>query len=199
VHEHLLARADLNRQDRDRAQHALALDFLKAGLLDRAESALQKLEGTSFESEARLALLGIYERSRDWPQAQAIAEKLDAVEHGSFAARMAHYLCEQAELAHREGLTERVRSLLDDAVRRAPTLARGWMARSALRGQQGDTAGALDDLLALAQHAPAALPLAARAMAELAQQTGRIDPVLRTLGDAQARAPSIDVTEALAR
>ena len=43
VHEHLLSRADLSGKDRDRAQHALALDFLKAGLLDRAEAALQKL------------------------------------------------------------------------------------------------------------------------------------------------------------
>ncbi len=199
VHEHLLSRADINRKERERAQHALALDFLKAGLLDRAESALSKLEGTSFENEARLALLGIYERSRDWARARSIAEKLDAVEQGAFTTRIAHYLCELAELAHREGQPERVRALLDEAVRRVPTLARGWMARSALRSQQGDAAGALDDLLALAEQAPAALPLAARAMADLAQQTGRVDPVLRTLGAAQARAPSIDVTEALAR
>ena len=57
VHEHLLSRGDLGRVDRERAQHALALDFLKAGLLDRAEQALQRLEGTPFEAEARLALL----------------------------------------------------------------------------------------------------------------------------------------------
>ena len=51
VHEHLLVRPDLSRKDRDRAQHALALDFLKAGLLDRAEAALHKLEGSDFEGE----------------------------------------------------------------------------------------------------------------------------------------------------
>ena len=49
VHEHLLSRGDLSRADRHRAQHALALDFLKAGLLDRAEEALRKLEGTAYE------------------------------------------------------------------------------------------------------------------------------------------------------
>jgi lipopolysaccharide biosynthesis regulator YciM len=53
VHEHLLSRGDLSRADRDRAQHALALDFLKAGLLDRAEEALRKLEGTAFETRPR--------------------------------------------------------------------------------------------------------------------------------------------------
>eukprot|EP01041_Mallomonas_annulata_P020638 gene20638-40474_t len=44
VHEHLLSRGDLSKADRQRAQHALALDYLKAGLLDRAEDALLKLE-----------------------------------------------------------------------------------------------------------------------------------------------------------
>jgi len=66
VHEHLLSRGDLNLADRQRAQHALALDYLKAGLLDHAEAALRKLEGTPFEAQARLALLANYERSRDW-------------------------------------------------------------------------------------------------------------------------------------
>lgn len=199
VHEHLLSRADLSRKERERAQHALALDFLKAGLLDRAESALNKLEGTSFESESRLALLGIHERSRDWVRAQSVAEKLDAVEQGSFTTRIAHYLCEQAELAHRTGDAEGTRALLDDAIRRSPGMARACMARSALRAQQGDPSGALDDLLALARETPHALPLAARGMAELAQQTGRTEAVRQLLEEARARAPSIDVTEALAR
>ncbi len=78
VHEHLLARGDLSEADRHRAQHALALDFLKAGLLDRAEAALQRLEGTVYAVHAQLALLGIYERSRDWANASAIAARLDA-------------------------------------------------------------------------------------------------------------------------
>ena len=46
VHEHLLSRADTSQKDRDRAQHALSQDFLKAGLLDRAEQALNRLAGT---------------------------------------------------------------------------------------------------------------------------------------------------------
>ena len=98
VHEHLLSRGDLSDKDRDRAQHALALDFLKAGLLDRAEAALQRLEGTAFESQARLALLAIHERSRDWPQATAIAHKMQQAQQGDFSTRLAHYLCEQAQV-----------------------------------------------------------------------------------------------------
>ena len=130
VHEHLLARADLSRKDRDRAQHALALDFLKAGLLDRAETALHKLEGSAFEGEALLALLAIYERSRDWTQAKRIAQRLETAEQGSFTTRLAHYLCEEAEQAQRSGDTALAARLLAEAVEKAPQLARAWMALS---------------------------------------------------------------------
>src|SRR5215218_11414086 len=87
VHEHLLSRGDLSRVERHRAQHALALDFLKAGLLDRAEEALRKLEGTAYEEQALLALLAIYERTRDWAQAAEIARKLGSTGAGQFAGR----------------------------------------------------------------------------------------------------------------
>jgi lipopolysaccharide biosynthesis regulator YciM len=198
VHEHLLARADLGRKDRDRAQHALALDFLKAGLLDRAESALHKLEGSAFEGEALLALLAISERSRDWPQAQAIAQKLENAQQGSFSPRLAHYLCEEAELAQSQGDAAEALRLLGKAVKQAPQQARGWLALSALKAQQGDADGALDTLKSLAREAPQGLPLAARPLAELSKATGRHAEVLQLLRSAQEHAPSLDITEALA-
>src|SRR5690606_4327119 len=55
VHQHLLARGDLKRDERERAQHSLAQDFMKAGLFDRAEEAFKALEGTAFSTDARLA------------------------------------------------------------------------------------------------------------------------------------------------
>ncbi|MBD3894220.1 lipopolysaccharide assembly protein LapB [Hydrogenophaga sp.] len=199
VHEHLLARADLSRKDRDRAQHALALDFLKAGLLDRAEAALHKLEGSSFEAEALLALLTIYERSRDWPQARRVAQRLQAADQGNFTKRLAHYLCEEAEQAQRSGHSAQAQRLLIQAVQQAPQLARGWLALSALKAQAGDASGAFDALLQLAQQAPQGLPLAAGTLADLATQTDQQEHAAAVLQAAQVQAPTIDVTQALAR
>ena len=54
LHEFLLARAGLPRAERERAQAALAQDFMKAGLFDRAEQAYRALEGTRFDTDARL-------------------------------------------------------------------------------------------------------------------------------------------------
>ncbi len=199
VHEHLLARADINQKDRDRAQHALAMDFLKAGLLDRAEAALSKLDGSAFEGEALLALLSIYERSRDWPNAQKVAQKLEAAQQGSFSPRLAHYLCEEADLARANGDSTKAMTLLDDAVRRAPQLARPWLATASLKAQTGDTAGAYKALQQLAQQAPQGLPLAAASMVELARQLGKESETAVLLQAAHEHAPSLDITEALAK
>lgn len=198
VHEHLLSRADLSSKDRDRAQHALALDFLKAGLLDRAEAALNKLHGSAFEGEALLALLGIYERSRDWHRAMEIAQRLEAAEQGSFAPRLAHYLCEQAELAQRNGDAAAALELLEAAAQRAPQLARSWIALASLKSQASESSEAFDKLLQLNRHAPQFLPLAAHQLAALAKQSGREIEAVKLLQASHERAPSMDVTGALA-
>jgi lipopolysaccharide biosynthesis regulator YciM len=198
VHEHLLARADISGKDRDRAQHALALDFLKAGLLDRAEAALHKLEGSAFDGEALLALLAIYERSRDWGQAKHMAQKLEAAGQGSFTVRLAHYLCEEAELAQRSGDTAQAQRLLNEAVNTAPQQARGWLALSSLKAQTGDAAGAYEALRELVRQAPQGLPLAAAPLAALALSTSRVAETVALLEDCHVRSPSLDVTQALA-
>ena len=108
VHQHLLKRADLPAADRERAQHALAQDFMKAGLFDRAEEAWHALEGTPFDTEARLALLSLHERSRDWRA---------AIERGAPAGAARHRL---VRVAHRPLLVRDRRG-----GRRAPAARRG--------------------------------------------------------------------------
>jgi lipopolysaccharide biosynthesis regulator YciM len=194
VHEHLLSRADLSRADRHRAQHALALDFLKAGLLDRAEEALRKLEGSAYEEQALLALLAIYERSRDWVQACEIARKLDSgAAAGQFAGRQAHYLCEQAASA----APEQAEQMLAKALKAAPRSPRPRMELAALRRRAGDARGAFDLLMELAESNPPAVPLLARALTEAAVACGRQDDAMRVLQASYEQSPSLDVLEGI--
>ncbi len=199
VHEHLMSRGDLTQPERDRAQHALALDFLKAGLLDRAEAALRKLEATPFEEEARLALLSIYERSRDWVNASEIAARLEHSGHGSFNVRQAHYLCEQASAAIAIGQTEQARSTLVRAVVLAPQSARPLIDLAKLQNQLGKTDAALKTLQTLESVAPQAVPLAASLMANIAQSSGQAPAMLALLQTSYAQSPSIDVMEAIVK
>jgi lipopolysaccharide assembly protein B len=198
VHQHLLARADLSQSDRDRAQHALALDYLKAGLLDRAEQALRLLEGTAFASMSHLALLSIYERSRDWGQAAAMADKLAQAGEGSFQGRQAHYLCEQAlalnsaeQWPAAQTLLERALGLSPHNVRASLTLAQGLH-----RAGQGPQALAL--LIELVQAQAPSLPLVAPHLARWAQECQQVAPVRALLQQAYQHTPSLDVLKALA-
>jgi len=197
VHEHLLSRGDLSQADRQRAQHALALDFLKAGLLDRAEDALLKLEGTPFEQQARLALLANYERSRDWAQAALMARKLDNAEIGSFSSRLAHYLCEQAAAHLAAGEIAQARALLEQAVETAPATPRPRMELASLQLAQGQAAQASATLLAALAAAPAATPLIAAPLAQAALASGQATAALEQLKAAYEQAPALDVLEAI--
>jgi len=193
VHEHLLSRADLSRADRHRAQHALALDFLKAGLLDRAEEALRKLEGTAYEEQALLALLAIYERSRDWVQASEIARKLDAGTAGQFAGRQSHYLCELAAAAS----PAEAEQLLQKARLAAPGSPRPRMDLAALRRKAGDARSAFELLQEAAGANPGSLPLLARPLVEAAVAWGRQDEARAMLQAAYEQTPSLDVLDGL--
>ncbi|KWT66049.1 MULTISPECIES: lipopolysaccharide assembly protein LapB [unclassified Variovorax] len=197
VHEHLLGRGDLSRADRDRAQHALAQDFLRAGLLDRAEAALQKLEGTRYENEARLALLAIYERSREWTQAAAVAHKLDEAEQASYSVRRAHHLCEQAAEQVAAGDAQGAAQLLEQAVALAPQAPRPAIDTAALQLRNGDSAGAYSTLAALCETAPLALPLYATMLQQAAVASQRGGEALLMLQRRYAESPSIDVLEAI--
>ncbi len=192
VHEHLLSRGDLNARDRHRAQHALALDYLKAGLLDRAEEALRKLEGTEHEEQALLALLAIYERTRDWAQASAVARRLTAGEHGDFSGRLAHYLCEQAAQASGPSAEKLVR----EAMQIAPAAARPGLELAKLQAVSHPEQ-ALETLLNLAASTPQSIGLIAGPMAQAAGACGEQARALRLLTACQEASPSLDVLEAL--
>lgn len=197
VHQHLLARADLSPDDRHRAQHALALDYLKAGLLDRAEEALHKLEGTRFEAQARLGLLANYERSRDWSQAAEVAQRLESSGQGSFHTRQAHYLCEQAQAHLAAKQPDQAGVLLQEAMDIAPESARAPLAWAQLQQAQGKPQLAYETLVAAIQRAPHATALIAPRLAEAALQANQTPAALELLQSLYTDNPCLDVLDSI--
>ena len=197
VHEHLLSRGDLNQADHQRAQHALALDYLKAGLLDRAETALLKLEGTPFEAQARLALLANYERSRDWPQAALVAQKLTVAGQGNFDTRLAHYLCEQADACLSRQDRAQALALLRQAIATAPEAPRPRIDLAQLLASQGNVQDASATLELALQTSASAAPLIAIALAKLAMESGHTAQTLILLKNHYEATPSLDVLDAI--
>ena len=198
VHEHLLQRADLPKAERDRAQYALAQDFMKAGLFDRAEIAYLALEGTAFATEARLALLSLHERSRDWRAAIAVAQQLEPSGAGSFATRIAHYWCEVALEADAGDQDDVAADAVRRALEAAPQAARPRVLAGQRAARRGGAAEALAIWSGLKDVQPAAFNLIARDYATCALAAGSREAALEALQTIYRHTPTLDILEAIA-
>jgi lipopolysaccharide biosynthesis regulator YciM len=197
VHQHLLNRADLPKAERDRAQHALAQDFMKAGLLDRAEAAYRALDGTAFDSEARLALLTLLERSRSWRDAVEVAQKLERSGTGSFSARIAHYWCELALEADARQQTAEAETALKHAREASPQSPRPLVLAGQRAFAKGQPQRALDAWGSLLVAHPLAFNLVARDYAQAAVQAGAQAAALESLRGLYQRQPTLDLLAAI--
>jgi lipopolysaccharide assembly protein B len=197
VHQHLLGRSDLKTNERDRAQLALAQDYMKAGLFDRAEAAWRALQGTSFDGEAQLALLSLYERSRDWPRAAEVARKLNAAGGASFASRIAHYECEMAEAADAAGDVAGADVALQRARDAAPQASRPLLLAGQRLLARGEFAAAMHAWDSLRAAHPATFLLVASEYVAAAQACGQQDAAHHTLTAALGGMPAIELLQAL--
>jgi lipopolysaccharide assembly protein B len=199
VHQHLLVRADLPQAERERAQHALAQDFVKAGLFDRAEAAYKLLEGTAYHTEARLALLNLYERSRDWRAAVDTAQQLESAGTGSFARRIAHYWCELSLVAEEQGRGDEAERALQQALKADPSSARPWVMQGQRLARAGRPAEAFEAWNELRRRDPASFTLVADDYAVAAIAAGRQADAKAALEKLLADAPRLDFLAAWAR
>ena len=96
LHLNLLERKELPNPQKLAVMAELAQDYLKAGLLDRAEELFRSLDDSRYEQPALRALLEIYVREREWERAIEIATELERVSGIPFRKEIAQYYCEMA-------------------------------------------------------------------------------------------------------
>ncbi len=101
VHQNIIARPALDRNQRARALLELGQDYLKAGLLDRAENLFLELAEIRLHNQEALKLLmHIYQQERDWEKAISVCRRLGRAGGPGFADVIAQYYCELAEEAY---------------------------------------------------------------------------------------------------
>ena len=101
VHQHLANRDDLKPRDRDHATYELGRDFLRAGLLDRAEASLNRVGEGKFAVPAKESLLEMYQVERDWKKAIIAAQELEVLQGKSHQTEIAQFHCELGQDALR--------------------------------------------------------------------------------------------------
>ena len=98
IHQNLIARPNLEEHQRLQALYQLAQDYLRAGLLDRAESLLLELSDVDGHAEPALRWLkDIYEQESEWERAVDILHRLEGIQGVDKSATIAQYYCELAE------------------------------------------------------------------------------------------------------
>jgi lipopolysaccharide assembly protein B len=173
IHQNLLAREELASEHREQALLALAQDYLRAGVLDRAEVLFQQVsEVPRLRISALDALRAVYERQHDWQQALGAFRQLARIKAAPARSVAAHYLCELACLAIERGDIAAAREQLREARHEVSSFP-----RAALLGAQIAEIEARPDL---------AVPLLRQALTELPTLLQEELPhLLRLMGPAQ--------------
>ncbi|HEX2667299.1 MAG TPA: lipopolysaccharide assembly protein LapB [Gammaproteobacteria bacterium] len=100
IHQNLIARPNLSRQHRADALYELAQDYLRAGLMDRAETILlELLDAPSYTEQVLHSLVTLYEMQRDWEQAIAMRKRLESLTTDPENKIIGQYYCELAQSA----------------------------------------------------------------------------------------------------
>ena len=144
IHQNIIARPDLASEQRDQALFSLAKDYLGAGLLDRAEKLFERLsQGSRYQVQALENLCRIYEQEREWSKAIDAGKQLETLGGRSLALQIAHYHCELAEAAAREGDYDSARKYVKNATAGRPRTMRGALTRAHIAREMDDTKTAL--------------------------------------------------------
>src|SRR5688500_2058562 len=181
MHQNLVERTDLEEDQKLVALFELAQDYLKAGLLDRAEELFLRLEGTPHAEPALKFLLEIYQQEKDWQKAIGIAHKLESVTGQSHQKEIANFYCELAstELAHSR--QEGARPHLDAALAHHRLCVRANILLGDLELGLGRSGAAIDAWKRIESQNPAYLSLVAERIYNAYRDQGRGEEGLNLL------------------
>ncbi|TCJ11732.1 lipopolysaccharide assembly protein LapB [Parasulfuritortus cantonensis] len=193
IHQNLVDRSDLKQDQRLKALYELGQDFLKAGLLDRAEDIFKKLETGVHVLDALRHQLEIYVLEKDWEAAIAVAQRLEKLGSPSQHADTSHYHCELALNAMLRKDVDAARAHLGEALAINRKAVRASQLLGDLAAQAGDDAGAIEHWRHIEQQNTAYLPVVAERLLKAYQRLGRLDDGIELIKGYLGRQPSADL------
>ncbi|HEX7053335.1 MAG TPA: lipopolysaccharide assembly protein LapB [Burkholderiales bacterium] len=190
MHQNLLERADLAEEQKLIALAELGQDYLKAGILDRAEEIFTRLEKSPLGATARRHLLEIYEQEKEWRRAIDMTRQV-----ASDPRALAQYLCELAASEAASSRLDAARAHLEQALDENRKCVRASLQLGDLEKDSGNLERAIEHWKRIEQQNPAYLALAAQRLYEAYRQAGRAEEGLRLLAGYLERYPSLDLLD----
>jgi len=179
VHQHLSNRQDIRPRDRAHASYELGRDFLRAGMLDRAEASLNLVTEGKYALPAKVALLEMYQIEKDWRKAIIAATELEGLEEKSYKEQIAHFYCEIAQEAIRGKQLGAAKEAIEHALQAVPNHIRAVITKGELAILEQKPHEAIMTWGYIEKSAPAFLHLIAdrwiKAYAELEQEQIGLD------------------------
>jgi len=144
LHQHLVSRPNLSEPMKTVALLELGEDYMRAGLLDRAEALFADLVAMNAHAPSALRhLIAIYQHERDWNKAIEHARRLEVMTGEDEAPMIAQFYCELAERSRQHGARVEARDYLEQAFRCQPDCVRAWMLTGRLHAEEAQHAEAV--------------------------------------------------------
>ena len=199
IHQNLIARPSLNREQRTLALLELGEDYLRAGLLDRAENLFQEVVETgTYVPHALTHLLDIYQQEKEWENAIQVAARLEQQSDRSMGPRIAQFYCEQVEAAWRQGEINHARNLIKRALTADPDCVRASILQGDIERSVGNYKQALKCYQRVRDQDRDYLPEVLVGLHECYTQLGRADGFRQFLEAVQREYAGASVVLALA-
>ena len=192
MHQSLIERDDLPQDLKLQALSELGQDYLKAGLLDRAEEIFDKLRQSPRAEDAKRNLLEIYQLEKDWEKAIAIAAELPDV---ASQKEIAEYYCELAAAEMIRSRPDTASSHLKSALDRNRKCVRASLLQGDIAAQRDNLAEAIACWQRIEQQDPPYLALVAKRLLEAFRKLERRDEGLLLLRGYLERYPSLDLLD----
>lgn len=153
LHQNLVARHGLSEEQKTRAVLALGEDYMRAGLLDRAETLFTDLVQMGVHApQALRQLISIYQFERDWYKAIEHAQQYENTSGEPMGKVIAHFHCELAEKARLENRADLAREEIHNAYGTDSHCVRAGVIEGRLELSEGNDAAAIRSFERVARH-----------------------------------------------
>ncbi len=188
IHQNLIARPTLNNDERSLALLELGMDYMRSGLLDRAEGLFKELiDSGVYTVQAYTELLDIYQQEKDWHQAIVMARRLEAITGDSHAPMIAQFFCELAEENMSQGKQKEAKDNVKRALNNDPKCVRASILEAELSKQIGKYKAAIKAYKRIEKQDPEYIPEVIVPMQECYRELGNLGEYMNYLQEIVAR------------
>ncbi|MCG7199905.1 lipopolysaccharide assembly protein LapB [Marinobacter pelagius] len=199
IHQNLLARPELPGRFSPQVTMELALDYLNAGLLDRAEALFHQILGDrEYGRQAALQLIELYQQEREWSKAADVARTLAKGDSDlALFKTLAYITCELSEQALKHDDRWTAQKLAKEALEYDRSCVRATLILMSLLVRQGSFREAGKESLKVFDQNPEFGPEAIDRLMKLEREHGDVGRLFKKLRKLYEQYPSTSLLLAL--